>query len=284
MGRTSTGPYPPMEPDGSDLHGATNQEDKSPTYVWLATVHLPLSFEGPTRTRETIMLTRNGTLLSTLILIWAMSTPQPTVAGWLVGGSLSIGVDDSPLGTSFTQNLTLMPGTTTIDAGEMTLTQSIFQAGPHSQWLVLDFEATGGHLLAGNPDIGWQAGGSGQLSSPSINTSIFAYWSVDGIATQTIHPFGQFTSIETNPIDPNLGLVYYANRNTAPSEIIGGSGHANPYNVISQGGMNPGKVDGFVLGLLEVDVNAVPEPSTIGLMMFGILGVGTLRWWRGRIA
>jgi hypothetical protein len=220
------------------------------------------------------MLRRNVILLSSLALASMLAQPLPAAGGWLVGGSLSVGVDDSPLGTSFTQNVTLMPGTTTLDNGELTLTQTIVQAAPGSQWLILDFEATDGRLLAGNPNINWDMGGSGQLSAPATNTSIFAYWSVDGIATAPIHPFGSFTSIEPNPINPALGPVFYADRDTAPSELIGGSAHADPYNVISQGGMNRSAVDGFVVGLLEVDVASVPEPSSGWLLMVG--GTGAL--------
>ena len=67
--------------------------------------------------------------LGSSLLISALAAPGETSAQWAVGSTLAISVDDSPLGTSFTQNVLLGAGTTVLDAGELTLTQTLIPAG-----------------------------------------------------------------------------------------------------------------------------------------------------------
>ncbi len=220
------------------------------------------------------------TLLGSLIL--TMVAPGQAAAGWLVGGSLAVSVTDSPISTNFSEQVTLTPGTSTLDAGEMTLTQSIVPAGGNSQWLVLDFEATDGRLLAGNRFGYWEIGGHAPVTAPSYLTSAFVYWSVNGVATNPIYPFSGLSQIEANPINPELGPVYYENLQSQPALLLGASVHSSPYYGISDGGMNPSAVTGFTIAFLET--NAVPEPSTFCLAAISavMVGVASLVWRRCR--
>jgi hypothetical protein len=210
-------------------------------------------------------------LLGTLAVGWMLGTPASASAGWLVGSAMSVGVQDSPLGTNFTQNVTLARGTTTLDSGEMTLTQTLVTSGPNSQWLLLDFEATNGGLLAGNPSGYFQINQSSQLSEPGNFTGFFNDWSVNGKPTGPISAFGGFTT-ETNPINASLGLVYgsfFLDPTVRTS--IGTYAFVSPYSLIASGGMDPNSVNGFTMG---IQITNVPEPSSLTLTAIGSVVAG----------
>jgi len=215
-------------------------------------------------------------IFGTLALGWMLATPSEASAGFLVGGNLTVSVDDSPIGTNFSQTVTLGPGTTTLDQGEMTLTQSLAPSGPNAQWLVLDFEATGGRLLAGNLSGFWSIGADAALSAPGGFTGVFGYWSVDGAPTNPINPFGSgfLGVVETDPINPSISPVFgsefsgpIASGTTSislPDLVL-----VSPYSHISAGGMDPNAVNGFVIGIQVTNSSAVPEPSSLCLGAIG---------------
>jgi len=212
-------------------------------------------------------------ILGLLIFGWMLAVPPEASAGFRIGGPLTVSIDDSPIGTNFSQTVTLSPGMTTLDQGEMTLTQSLFTTGPNTQWLVLDLEATGGRLLAGNLSGFWSIGADTALSAPVGFTGFFGYWSVNGAPTNPINPFLGITNIYTDPINPSIGLVYGS---IFPQPIASGTTslalpnltYVTPYSAISEGGMNPNAVNGFVTGL-QVTNSSVPEPSSLCLGAIG---------------
>jgi len=234
-------------------------------------------------------------IFGTLALGSILATPSGASAGFLVGGNLTVSVDDSPIGTNFTQTVTLGTGMTTLDQGEMTLTQSLFSSGSNPQWLVLDFEATGGRLIAGNLSGTWMIGADTALSAPGGFTGVFSYWSVNGAPTNPITPIGVgFTSfVGTNPVDPSLSPVYVQ---IFPGSIKNSDPNTNllelpdlllfsPYSLfVSRGGMDVNADNGFVIGL-QVTNSSVPEPSSLCLGAIGaaVAGGVALGWRRRRL-
>jgi hypothetical protein len=220
---------------------------------------------------------------------WMLATPYEASADLAVGGPLIVTVDDSPNSDNFTQTVTLGAGMTTLDQGEMTLAQTVVSTGPGVQWLVLDFEATGGSLLAGNLSGDWAIDADPALSSPSGFTGVFGYWSVNGVQSSSIAPFanGFLTQIETDPLNSNISPVYgeefgsaiVSGTTSLPLDLL----FLDPYSsFISEGGMNPNAINGFVIGI-QVTNSAVPEPSSLCLGALGavVAGGGALaRRWR----
>ena len=236
--------------------------------------------------QKRLMQKRLMAILAALIFGGILTAPPRASAGYLVGGPLQLSVYDSPIGTDFNQTITIGDGTTTLDAGEMTVTQTLVPAGAGVEWLVLDFEATGGRLLAGDPNAYWSIQYNAQLASPGYETGRFFYWAVDGAATSPIYPFLTITGIETNPLDPSGGQVY-GNFNPpggAPLTAANFSLFVTPYSAIAGGGMNINKVNGIVIGLQVTDAS-VPEPSSLTLGALGAVAIGGIAWGRrpGRI-
>jgi len=229
------------------------------------------------------MRTRYFAMVVMVVFCCVLTIHTEASAGWLVGSSLTVEVQDSPLGTNFNQVVTLAPGMTTLDTGEMTVSQSIIPVSATSQWLTFDFEATAGTLLAGNSAAFWQIEVNGvQTSSPANVANLILDWTVNGVATSPIVPWSGYTTVETNPINPALGPVYvYSNATSGPGYTNSfWFANASPYSAISAGGMDPGAVNGFSMGLLEV--NAVPEPSSlcsfaIGAVILGAIGLARRR-------
>ncbi len=231
-------------------------------------------------------------IFGALAASWMLTTPYEASAGLLVGGALTVSVDDSPINTNFSQTLTLGPGTTTLDQGEMTLSQTLVSTGPGVQWLVLDFEATGGRLLAGDLNGFWSIGADTALSSPGGFTGVFGYWSVNGAPSSPITPiptFGFVGNVETDPLNPSISPVY---GEEFPGPIVSGTTSLALPNLVSfdpfsyyigQGGMNANAINGFVIGI-QVTNASVPEPSSLCLGAIGaIVAGGATLARRGRL-
>ena len=215
-------------------------------------------------------------IFGTLALGWMLAIPSGASAGFLVGGNLTVAVDDSAIGTNFSQTVTLGPGTTTLTGEMMTLGQSLVTTGPNTQWLVLDFEATGGHLLAGNLSGFWSIGADAALAAPGGFTGVFGYWSVNGAPTNPINPWGSgfIDFVETDPLNPSIKPVFgyeFGHAIASGTTVIDlpNLTLVSPYSHISAGGMNPNAVNGFVIGLEVTNTQSVPEPSSLCLGAIG---------------
>jgi hypothetical protein len=221
-------------------------------------------------------------ILGALIVAGGLAVPSPARAGWLVGGTMKITVDDSPLATNFTQDVTLAAGTITLDKGELTLTQSLIPAGPGLEWLVLDFQATGSHLLAGNPNVTWEITADMPVSSPGVIIGDFEDWTISGKCFDATSPLGSI-QVRPNPLGTTPANVFGNEAESVPVTTFNhGSIFVTPYKGIATAGMDPTAVNGFVGGALLS--SSVPEPSSAVLAgISGVVMIGVaLRRRKGR--
>jgi PEP-CTERM motif len=202
------------------------------------------------------------------VLFSALIAPGDASAGWVVGSDLVISVQDSPLGTSFTQTVTLGAPSTVLDQGELTLTQTLVPAGPGSEWLVLNYQATGSYLIGGDPGINWEYEATGQTTSPTNLTLQFFNWTVNGSFINTINSSVWGQPIVADPLNPSLGNVF----------LITGAGvdpstaqtswpvfaQIDPYSLNDSGGDDTSTANGFVFAAMVTDAT-VPEPSSFML-------------------
>jgi PEP-CTERM motif len=205
----------------------------------------------------------------------ALVVPSQAPAGWVVGGTIAVSVTDSPLATNFTQNVTLGDGTTILDQGELTLTQTIIPAGPGAQWLVLDFEATGAQLLAGDPNADWEIDATAPVSSPGQISAWFCDWSVNGTLFNATDPIGGFFA-QPNPLGSDPANVFgWPGEPWPVTTSFDSLAGLSPYSYLTAGGLDPGAVNGFVMGSLLTPAS-VPEPSSLALAAIGAMAVGGL--------
>jgi hypothetical protein len=229
-------------------------------------------------------------IFGALAASWMLANPYEASAGITVGGPLTVIVDDSPINTDFSQTLPVGAGTTSLDQGEMTVSQMLVSTGPGTQWLVLDFEATNGLPLAGNPGGFWSMGADLPLSSPGGFTGVFGYWSVNGAPSSPINPIpvsGFVSNVETDPLNPSISPVYgeefggaivSGTTSLALTDLV----YFDPYSYyIGLGGMNPSAINGFVIGMQVTDAS-VPEPSSLALALAGLASGGLFSFVRYR--
>jgi hypothetical protein len=190
-------------------------------------------------------------------------------------------VSDDPLGNSFTQNVTLGNGTTTIDNGALTLTQTLVPTGANAEWLVLDYQATGVGLIGGNPNITQSYSATGATSSLTVLSQFFFNWTVNGALINSITNGVFPETIEADPINPSLGNVFsYSGGGTdgnAPAMSWNLYDYVSPYSKIDGAGVDVGTATGFVFAGLVTNTS-VPEPSS--LVLAGIASVAVMIWKR----
>jgi hypothetical protein len=237
------------------------------------------------RKRTTPMKKDLARILGALIVAGGLADPSPARAGWLVGGTMKITVDDSPLATNFTQDVTLAAGCTTLDRGELTVTQTLIPAGPGQEWLVLDFQATGSYLLAGNLGGYWEMSAVAPVSSPGLLTQAFLDWTTDGVWYDATRPILNGFPVIPNPLGTDPANVFgpTVQLPLPATEDFDLYSSATPYNDISTGGLNLDAVNGFVMGGLLA--SSVPEPSSMVLAATGgvvMIGVAVRRRRKGR--
>lgn len=188
-------------------------------------------------------------------------------AGFAIGDTFTVAGTNAP--NNFSQSVTLTPGTTTIDGGLLTLTQSLYTVGG-DQWLILNFQATGG-IMAGNVNNYWQLGADNvPLDSPGYFIGGLVYFTVNGAAVEPISPFASnFTTIGPDPLDSSVGNVYLFQFSVSLLTSLNAVTTMSPYNLIEQGGMNPSLVNGYVEGI-EIQPGVVPEPGSMALLGLGV--------------
>jgi PEP-CTERM motif len=209
-----------------------------------------------------------------LLFLAALASPPQASAGWLVGSQLQISISDDPAGNSFNGTVTLGAGTTTIDNGLLTLTQTLVPEGPNAEWLVLDYQATGNGLIGGNPGIYWNYTATGQTDGQTILSARFFNWTANGSFFNSIQPLGGDGNIEPDPLNPGLGNVFSVGSvaNTGSTWSLGA--YLSPsYSYIGDAGINANTANGFVFAGLVTNA-AVPEPSS--LVLLGIASLGGL--------
>ncbi len=212
-------------------------------------------------------------LISTTIVALALAmTAHEASAGLLVGSEYTLVGTNFP--DDFSQTVTLAPGMTTIDSGQLTLTQTIYNVRAGVQWLDLYFQTVGGGPLANDFGALWEVQANGlQVSPPVFVTGFFIYWTANGAAFDPINQAPGFNlPVEPNPIDPSLGPVFgNTYQGLGPYSTVGEYAYANPYSGISDEGVDPNTANGFHMALL---VNSVPEPSSLSLAAIAAIALG----------
>jgi hypothetical protein len=172
----------------------------------------------------------------------------------------------------FTQTVTLNPGTTLIDGGILSLTQSIVDQNG-GEWLVLDFQTTDGGDIAGSQNAHWEIDENNvHLVKSSIWTQRYFDWGTDGVLanpTSLITPEPGL-AIATNPITGS-GDVFLRTITVGPFKFLDYGVFLTPFSSLGKSGIDPTDVNEFQNGLF---VSPVPEPRSLALLASALAGLG----------
>jgi hypothetical protein len=226
---------------------------------------------------------RQRTLAASALLLLLALAPRADAGLLQVGGTFTVAGLNFP--TSFSQVVPVSTSPSPVNAGQLSLTTTVFPTGPNGEWADFAFSTTNGGPLAGNINASWNIQFFNlPMTQPSFWDGIYFYWTVNGTAVDPIFPFGSIGVAGPNPVNPALGPVFgnlsFPGVGPDTSITINPFITIRPYSFVSAGGINPNTANGIHLGIHFDAANptAVPEPSSLALL--GVGGLGVMTWVR----
>ena len=197
---------------------------------------------------------------------------------FVLGSTFQVQATNSP--DSFTNTVTLAPGTTLLDNGALSLTISIVPDTGSSEWLVFSYSTTGGGAFS-QPGSNWSLNQVGLDAAVAVNfIGAYSQFSHDGTAlAPTSSIFGGYV-VEGNPVPGQTGTGLGVGGFTAPlgsGPLVSLGAFINPWSLLNSSGIDSTQVNGYTQALrFSATAPAVPEPGTWALTLLGLgaLGLG----------
>lgn len=160
-----------------------------------------------------------------------------------LGSSFSVSGINFP--NDFGPETVTLGQTTTISSGRLALSETVVPDGPNAAWAIFNFSTTDGGPLAGDFGSLWGISINDVRMTHFVNIDdAFMYWTENGNAFSPLDLWGNVTKIGPNPIDPQLGPVFFL-----PASGTGTSldGHISvtPYDFLFSVGIDLITADGF---------------------------------------
>lgn len=198
------------------------------------------------------------------------------------GATFQVQASSSP--DTFDDTVNLTPGTTLLDGGAVSLTISIVSGGGSNEWLVFDYNTTGGGPLSGPGDY-WDVYETGLQAAEPVDF-IAAYLEfLDNGVVQTPTTCAVFGCPAANPVPGGTGTGWANGGYSYPlgTTLPALGTYIDPWDYLDDTGINSGDVNGYEEAL-EFTPTGAPEPETWALMILGAGAVGAVLRQRLRTA
>jgi uncharacterized protein (TIGR03437 family) len=207
-----------------------------------------------------------------MALAWSQTIfAQPHIIP--IGSSLTFGGTNAPDTYSATTTFSSTP--VLVDNGKVRIWQEQVSTGSSGEWDIFHVQIVNGGPLAGDINVNWNIVMTYTLSVAAIFDQVVNQWSVSGTPVSPLSNFsGICCAAASNPIVP--GEAYYKSGFSGPLPagvfMNWQQTFADPYNIITQGGINPSTANEFTFAL-HFTVAGGPPP-TINAVVNGASFVG----------
>jgi uncharacterized protein (TIGR03437 family) len=192
-----------------------------------------------------------------------------------IGSPLVFGGENTP--DTFSANTTFSSTPVQADNGKVTIWQNQVPTGPNSEWDVFYIKTTSGGPLAGDINAEWKILMNYTLTAAVFFDQVVSQWQVNGTPVSPLNnniggPGAICCAASSNPVLP--GPAFYNSGFSGPlpagtqtnwREIF-----ASPYNIVTQGGIDPNTANEFVFALHFTLQSALPTVTgAISASQFG---------------
>jgi hypothetical protein len=222
------------------------------------------------------------TLLAGLLIVSAAPIAN---ADALFDTSSSFQVVGTNAPSSFTQTVTQVPGTYSLDAGALSLTLSIVSGSGGAEWLVFNYITTNGGPIS-QPGQNFEIHENGNVAAQPLNfIGFYTQFSSNGTALTPTSSFFGGQPIGSNPVPGEAGsgwLVTGLSDPVAQGPFNIGETVIDPFSQLAPAlGNTALPINGYELALeFAPQLAAVPEASTWVMMILGFVGIGFIGYRR----
>ena len=200
-----------------------------------------------------------GAALAAVVAVSAQAAPL-----FAPGSTFQVQAFNSP--NTFTDNVSLTPGTTLLGGGQLSLTISIVPDGLN-EWLVFTYNTAGGGPLS-QQNQNWEIEQVGLNAAVAVNfIAAFVAFTEDGTAlTPTSTIFGG--DIRANPVPGGTGIGFGGSGFVAPfgpGPLPALGAFIRPWSFLNATGIDSTRVNGFMQALEFAPqvVVPIPEPRVV---------------------
>jgi hypothetical protein len=227
--------------------------------------------------RKLLLGTAALAAITASVVTWA--TPCEADPVFELGSTFTVQGNDFP--TNFTGATATLGTPTTINAGQLQLSETFTPVSASQEWVVFDFATASGGPIIGNGTANFSMAISGvATTAPAVLSNPFAYFTSNGTPFGPLTPGSGF-GVEANPITGTGQVLDFVGFSPgAPSSTFSLNIFSDPASFLATVGVDPTTANDFHFGALLT--LPVPEPASLGILASGVVGLGAMRRRRNR--